>query len=64
MSNKKRQHAGKRNWKIGRLVRADPEDQISPMDRRLLADRDYQYARARRSSGWKNSKRRHQWERS
>ena len=73
MSGKKKDRVGKRNWQTGQLIRGAEASResgeaamirpLSPISRMYLADRDYRYARARRSSGWKNSKCRHQWER-
>lgn len=78
MSCAKKQWAGKRNWKTGQIVRDEKRKETfdvgdtcfvwtpktaSPWDIALLGDRDYQYDRARRTSGWKNSKCRRQWER-
>ncbi len=74
----KRDHAGKRHWKTGCVVRNENRKETydidgvqsnwypkaaSAWDLGLLGDRDYQYARARRTSGWKNSRCRRQWER-
>ena len=73
MSGKKKDRVGKRNWQTGQLIRgaeaycesgeAAIARPLSPISRMYLVDPDYRYARARRSSGWKNSKCRHQWER-
>ena len=77
MSQRKRQLRTRRNWKTGRLIRNEyrnePDDDrlsrhsrdsgtLAPWDLILLEDWDYQYFRARRTSGWKNSRCRRQWE--
>ena len=74
---KKLQHAGRRNWKSGQVFRNEKitvslenngyrfewsSKGASPSDKVDVGDRDSQYVRARRSSGWKNSKCRYQWE--
>ena len=78
MRHAKREHTGKRNWKTGRIIRDDGRKETfeagnawaewrpKPVPRwtlSLLSDRDYRYMRARRTSGWKNSRCRRQWER-
>ena len=76
-SHAKRRWAGKRNWKSGQVFRNGKMNVsydngtyhfewsskgASPSDKEDVGDRDCQYERARRSSGWKNSKCRSQWE--
>ena len=76
MSSTKRDRTGKRSWKTGQVVRDEKSTEVfevgsalsdrrptpaSAWDLSLLADRDYQYARALRTSGWKNSRCRRQW---